>query len=238
MSSIQNKLLITVTSGPLIGAAVSSLFISKGFNHVALISRNAIRLGEDVNLVLKKAKESGNKDVVVKSFVGDVSIPYKITTVLERIVLEFGAPEAVVYNAAVISMGGLGDFTEERLVQEFKVSTVGLYTTAKVIFPKLLERKLVPNSKSTLIVTGGGVYKSSLPTHLSLSLNKAAQFNLTENLTKTFEPQGVHVSVVVINKVITFDDHLANPARIAQEYWKMYKQEEDKWDRVIDMGYE
>jgi hypothetical protein len=118
-----------------------------------------------------------------------------------------------------------------------KISTVGLYTTAKWAFPQLLLRKSVPGSKPTFIVTGGGVYKNPRPTHLSLSLNKAAQFNLAGSLTKIYEPQGIHVGVVVVNKAITYEEKNSNPTRIAQEYWNMYEQEGGNWEQVIDMGY-
>ena len=121
MPSTQNKVLVVVAAGPLIGAAVSALFIVKGFTHVALISRSLSRLNEDVNLVLQKAKESGKSEAIVKAYAGDVSKPENITSILKQIEAELGAPEVVVYNAAVISRGGLGDFTEEGLVEEFKV---------------------------------------------------------------------------------------------------------------------
>ena len=121
MPSTQNKVLVVVAAGPLIGVAVSTHFIAKGFTHVALISRSLSRLSEDVNLVLQRAKESGNSDAIAKAYVGDVSNPENITSTLKQIEADLGAPEVVVYNAAVISQGGLGDFTEEGLVEEFKV---------------------------------------------------------------------------------------------------------------------
>jgi hypothetical protein len=127
MPSTQNKVLVVVAAGPLIGVAVSTLFIVKGFTHVALISRSLSRLSEDVNLVLQRAKESGNSDAIVKAYVGDVLNPENITSILKQIEADLGAPEVVVYNAAVISRGGLGDFTEEELVEEFKVRRCHLF---------------------------------------------------------------------------------------------------------------
>jgi len=121
MPSTQNKVLVVVAAGPLIGVAVSTLFIVKGFTHVALISRSLSRLSEDVNLILQRVKESGNSDAIVKAYAGDVSNPENITSILKQIEADLGVPEVVVYNAAVISRGGLGDFTEEGLVEEFKV---------------------------------------------------------------------------------------------------------------------
>jgi NAD(P)-dependent dehydrogenase (short-subunit alcohol dehydrogenase family) len=121
MPSSQNKVLVVVAAGPLIGVAVSTLFIVKGFTHVALISRSLSRLSENVKLILQRAKESGTSDAIVKAYVGDVSNPENITSILKQIEADLGTPEVVVYNAAVISRGERGDFTEEELIEEFKV---------------------------------------------------------------------------------------------------------------------
>lgn len=121
MTSIPNKVIVVVAAGPLIGTATAALFASKGFTHIALLSRNVEKLSEISSFILPVAKENGNANVVLKTYAGDVSKTENLLKALKQIEVDFGAPEVVLYNAAVIRMTRIGEATEEELVEEFKV---------------------------------------------------------------------------------------------------------------------
>jgi len=126
MTSTPNKVIVVVAAGPLIGTATAALFASKGFTHVALLSRDAKKLTEISSFIVPVAKENGNANVTLKTYAGDVSNTESLLKALKQIEVDFGAPEVVLYNAAVIRWVRVGEATEEELVQEFKVYPISL----------------------------------------------------------------------------------------------------------------
>lgn len=115
------KLLIIVGTGPGIGLATATLFASKGFN-VALLSRSAARLEEDV----KKVGMAGNGKVKVMPFPVDVSDHVALKKTLGEIEQHMGKPEVVVFNAARIAQTSIGETSEEDIIGDFKVSELCL----------------------------------------------------------------------------------------------------------------
>jgi NAD(P)-dependent dehydrogenase (short-subunit alcohol dehydrogenase family) len=124
MAVTNSKVLVVVAAGPLISNATAILFASRGFSHIALLSRNIKRLQKEVSQVLAAASDS-NKDVVVKAYAGDVASPASLMHALKQIEADFGAPEVVLYNGSRISGASISawdELTEEDLVDQFKVS--------------------------------------------------------------------------------------------------------------------
>jgi len=238
MVETKPKVLVVVAAGPLIGVGVAALFAQKGFTHIALLSRNAERLRQD-------AKDGGlpigadEKKIIIKTYAADVTIPDSLNSALREVEADFGAPEVVVYNGArvsVVSLSNWDNWTEEDMVTDFRIATGGLYTTAKWAFPLLLTR--ANSSQPTFIVTSGMEYNNPDPGLFSLSLNKAAQYNLTISLAKTYEPQGIHVGVIRVGGIVGLEEKFFNPANIAERYWSFYSQDKGKWSREIDMKEE
>lgn len=87
-----SKLLIMLGSGPGIGVGVSKLFASRGFNKIALLSRNSERLQTDAESV----KKAANPDAEVKTYPVDLADTKAIGKVLAQIEKELGTPEVVV----------------------------------------------------------------------------------------------------------------------------------------------
>jgi NAD(P)-dependent dehydrogenase (short-subunit alcohol dehydrogenase family) len=113
MLTTQNKVLLVVATGPLIGITTAVVFASKGFTHIALIARSTSNL--------KKLAESIPKSAITKTYPADVSKPDNLTAMLEQVKTDFGAPEVVLYNGSVISSGTLGAQTEEDIMNELMV---------------------------------------------------------------------------------------------------------------------
>jgi NAD(P)-dependent dehydrogenase (short-subunit alcohol dehydrogenase family) len=126
MTSTPNKVIVVVAAGPLIGTATAAHFASKGFTHVALLSRDVRKLTETAGFIVPFAKENGNANVVLKTYEGDVSKAENLLKALKQIEADFGPPEVVLYNAAVVKWARIGDVTEEELVEEFKVNVVSI----------------------------------------------------------------------------------------------------------------
>jgi NAD(P)-dependent dehydrogenase (short-subunit alcohol dehydrogenase family) len=239
-----SKLLIMLGSGPGIGVGVSSYFAARGFNKIALLSRTAERLQIDADSV-KKAASPGTE---IKTYAVDLADTKAIEKALVDVEKDLGTPEVVVYNASHLTQSKLFEYGEGEievdlkvicippplsypfeLICWFKIATLGLYTVSKHLLSQLatLATKK-PNSKPTLLVTSGGLFKSPFSPYFSLSLSKAAQHSLTMSLAQEYVKKGVHVAAMVVHGLVKPEgDKYFGPSVIAEVYWRVYEQGKD-----------
>lgn len=122
----------------------------------------------------------------------------------------------LVYNAAHIVPGDPLSLTEQQLMEDFKVNTVGALTSAQQVVPDMIERR-----QGALFFTGGGIALTPNPLYASLSIGKAAIRSLALSMAETLSPYGIYVGQVLIADHVqpgTFYD----PNRIADVYWELY----------------
>ncbi|KAF2667006.1 NAD(P)-binding protein [Microthyrium microscopicum] len=217
------RLLIVLGSGPGIGVGVASHFASSTFTHIALVARTASRLSTDVSSVQAAAEHAG-KQVTVKAYPADLADTASLTTALESIKNDFGAPEVVIYNAARTGKSGLFEVDEERVLSDYKVTTLGLYTAAKILAPQLASLAKEEGRSPALIVTSGGLYKTPYHPFFSLAQSKASQHNLTMSLAQKLAPEGIHVCAIIVHGLVKPESEIFSPANIAKTYWKVYEE--------------
>jgi short-subunit dehydrogenase len=111
--------LVLIGSGPMIGVSSASLFATRKFSNIALISRDLTRLAQDRDSVLSAARAAG-KNVNVRIFATDI----KNTPMFEKVLKEvekMGHILIVVFNAARVGPSEMFKFPEEEIVEDFKV---------------------------------------------------------------------------------------------------------------------
>jgi NAD(P)-dependent dehydrogenase (short-subunit alcohol dehydrogenase family) len=119
--SSSNRLIVILGSGPGIGVGVASYFASQGFNHVALLSRNAERLAVDAESVHSAVKEAGAAEATIKTYPVDLADSPALLKVLQTLEAELGVPEVVVYNASLVSGSRFFAIGEEDIEAGLKV---------------------------------------------------------------------------------------------------------------------
>jgi short-subunit dehydrogenase len=124
MASAQT--LVLIGSGPMIGVSTASLFATRQFSNIALISRNATRLAQDRESVLSAAK-AANKNVEVRTFATDITNTPAFEKVL-REVETMGRISIVVFNAARVGPSEMFKFSEDDIIQDFKVRSPNFST--------------------------------------------------------------------------------------------------------------
>jgi NAD(P)-dependent dehydrogenase (short-subunit alcohol dehydrogenase family) len=130
MSSSNTQTLVVIGSGPGIGVSTASLFASKKFNNVALLSRDSARLATDRQRILDAAKEA-NRNVDVELWTTDItdsaSLQSTLTTVQERM------PNitCVLFNAARVAPSELLAHDENEMILDFKVGGCCQIETSK-----------------------------------------------------------------------------------------------------------
>lgn len=208
-----SKSLLIVGSGPGIAFQSALYFASKGFSHVALISRTQTNLDNT-----KSDITSTHSNLDVSTYACDVGDTTRLAETLSAVEKHLGgAPQVILFNAANVTPSDIGSEPASRLLSDFSITTAALYTTATTFLPRMTE------GNPSLLITGGHVYQTPFPPFFSLSAAKASQFNLAGSLAQVYGPQGVHVATVVINGIVEGDEGEMSAKNIAGELWKMYE---------------
>ncbi|WP_202866249.1 SDR family oxidoreductase [Kribbella turkmenica] len=131
--------IVIVGGGPGIGAAVARRFARAG-SKVGLIARTEKTV---------KAVADGVPGEVL-ALTADSTDEAGLRTALDRVVAEYGVPDVVVYNAAMIQADAVGDLTARQHLDAWAVNVVGAITTAAHVVPAMVER-----GSGSFIITGG-----------------------------------------------------------------------------------
>lgn len=230
MSTRSNNTVVIIGSGPGIGSHTASIFASKRFNKVALVARNSAQLEKDAATVSSAAPGQ----VEVKTYPTDIIDSKKLAATLSQIKNDFGAPEFILFNAAIIALTPLLEFNDEGIVQDFQISTIALYNTAKWAIPELSAlAKQDPTAKPTLMVTNSHLPETPIADLFSLSLTKASQKNLTLSLRDKFAAQGIHICLLAVAGTVGDENPNLNNKNVASKAWDLYNQEKSVWSEEI-----
>ncbi|KAF7863155.1 hypothetical protein EAF04_007238 [Stromatinia cepivora] len=207
---------------------ISRLFAAHTFTHIALFARSQTTLTASGDFITAAASSA-----LIHTYIADVTNTPGLTSALQKAVKEVGSPEVVVYNAARVSYGNFGEYKEEDILEDFKISNLGLYTTAKVLLPGLQAlAKERPDSHPSLFVTSSPLIDQPYAPVFSLSMAKAAQASLVKVLIELTKGE-VHVALVKIGGPVSEQESVNNPEHIATKFWELWEQK--KGDSVVEL---
>lgn len=112
-----DRTLVVIGSGPGIGRAVTSLFVSKRYSKVALIARQAEHLTLEKNTI----ETTAGTQVTVKTYPLDVVDSDALTKSLADVEADLGKPECIFYNAARVQPSELLAHDVKDVEYDFKV---------------------------------------------------------------------------------------------------------------------
>jgi short-subunit dehydrogenase len=210
----KKPLLVIIGAGSGISAGIAKKFGNNGFR-IILISRT----NESLKRNIQKLHEQNIDSYGVPA---DASDPESLKKAFGQIKSEHGVPDILVYNAANIVQGNAFTLTEQQLIDDFKVNTVGALTSAQQVIPEMIERK-----HGVLFSTGGTIANEPNPEYASLSIGKAGIRSLALSLSDILSPYGIYVGQVLIHGYVkpgTFYD----PDRIAEVFWNAYIKKDQK----------
>ncbi len=215
--------------GPGLGAAYADIFSNAGFD-LALISRSGA------------GSVDGRGTGRVQTYSCDAGNPDALSATLDRVEQEMGPIEVAIYNADIAQFGTLEDVSAEQFEQSWRIGTLGLFTTAKVLAPRMSER-----GSGAIIVSGAtAALRGNLWT-TAFAPTKAAQRILAQSLAKQLGPKGIHVAYLVIDGVIDTedtrtsfspdapDDFYLKPEHIAKTALMIAQQDRSAWTFEIDL---
>ena len=205
---------LVIGAGPGLGAAIAHRFAQEGFP-VTLVARRRDAAEE----IAARVRERGVPALPLEA---DVTDEDALRSAIDRSVEEFGIPDVVVYNAALIRRDAPGDLTAKQYVDAYMVNVVGALTAAAHAAPAMASRGL-----GSFIITSG--MPQPIAQYTSLSLGKAAVRALAEILHQQYGPDGVHVATVTVYGSIAPGSKF-DPQDIAECYWLIHTQPRDEWE--------
>ena len=210
---MDKKTLIVVGAGAGLGNAVAKEFAGHDFR-VVLIARNHEHLD-----AYKKEFDAEGIETYVQ--VADAAKPETLTAAIEKVRAELGTPDALVYNIGITVPDGDRKITSSLLMERYQVDVASGYHCAELVATDEFAQK-----KGALIFTGGGFAKTFQPILAlkPLCIDKAAMNGMNIVLHAEYEPRGIFVGSVLVSGVIEKGDPKYDPALIAKQYWKMYRE--------------
>eukprot|EP00850_Spirogloea_muscicola_P019933 SM000202S05904 [mRNA] locus=s202:141789:143681:- [translate_table: standard] len=234
---------VVVGAGPGLGFAVAKRFARGGFQ-VALLSRSQGKAPPSPHK-LQKLAEQVISEVQGQAYAIEIDAtnPAAVKQAFEA-VRSLGSVQVLVYNANAPFPQPKPKFTDipvERFESALKALCLGAFCCAQEVLPVMEAAK-----KGTIIFTGatgslrGGAGLSEL------ACGKFALRGLAQSLAREYQPQGIHVSHVIIDGSINtprakeylanFDEEkLLSPDAVAEAYWQLHQQHRSAWTQELDL---
>lgn len=216
----KNKLITIIGTGPNLGLALARLFGKKGFT-VAMISRNAQKL-ESFQQQLEA------EGIEAYYYIADVADEPTLRMVLGYIRESLGDTDVLVYNAVSIRKSNLLQETPEQLIQDFRINVIGAVVASQEVLPAMEARK-----QGKIFITGDDLSLHANCLYGSLGIGKAGLRNAAYALHQQLKAKNIHVATVTISGSISPEDEKYSPAAIAGQFWQLYLQEQEGFEREI-----
>jgi len=204
--------LLLVGTGPGLGAAIARRFAREGYR-LTLVARSEATIAQEL-------RAAGADVAVVQADAGD---PGRLRAALSSLFAGPGAPDVVIYNAALMTFDELLTVSPEQLADAYAVDVIGGVLTAQLAVPAMRVA-----GGGTLLFTGGG-FADALPASLAtLSLGKVALRAVATMLARQLRDDDIHAgSLTILGQIAAgtpFD-----PDSIADAYWAICNEQRDAW---------
>ena len=168
--------------GPKNGASLARRFAKEGYA-VALLSRRTDFSG-------KLAAELDT----ARAFACDVTEPSSVEAAFAEVRTQLGVVDVLVYNAGSGVWGNIEELEASEFEQSWRVNAMGAFLAAKQVIPGMKER-----AKGAIVIVGATASLRGKPFTTAFAPAKAAQRSLAQALARHLWPQGIHVSLMIID---------------------------------------
>ena len=215
--------------GPGNGTAIARKFSSEGYK-IALLSRNEDYLN-------RLTHEWGDTRAYAYDAL-DLTAPEKV---FGKIKQELGPIDVLVYNAGAGMFGSVDEIKLSDFEGAWRINALGLLAAVKTVLPDM---RTV--GKGNIVVIGATASVKHGANFTAFTSAKAAQRALAQSIAKHVGPEGVHVSLVIIDGVIDLpgtremlpdraDDFFLKPDHIAQSVFFLTQQPKSAWTFELDV---
>ncbi|NOU33608.1 MAG: SDR family NAD(P)-dependent oxidoreductase [Polyangiaceae bacterium] len=216
---------VVIGIGPKNGASFARTFHRAGYR-VAMLSRSTERSRE-------LARELGKEDA--RAYACDASEPEDLTRTLADVARELGAPAVLVYNAGSGTWRGFDETTALELEAAWRINALGLTIAAQAVLPAMRAAK-----SGSIVVVGATASLRGKPKTTAFAAAKAAQRSLAQSMARQFWPEGIHVSLLIVDGSIgdagaDHDGKRLDPDDIAAAALSLTRQPASAWSFEVDL---
>ena len=210
---------VIVGVGPGLGLALARTFADAG-HPVALLARDAARL--DSYVADTRHTRAGRPRLHRRC-----RATRQLRTAIQAAIADLGAPDVLIYNAAVLRPDTPTDGDDDGWAHAFAVNVLGAKVAAETVYPALRD------GRGSLLFTGGGLALNPSAQYASLSVGKAALRAYVQTLHAQLAGTGVHATSVTITGHIGGGDERFDPAVLAQAYLDLHHQPPADWQHEL-----
>jgi short-subunit dehydrogenase len=201
--------------GPGLGLALARTFADAG-HPVALLARDSAKLET-------YADQLATASQPVRAYATDAGNPPSLRQALQSAFADLGAPEVLIYNAAVLRADTPTDGDDPGWANALAVDVLGAKVAAETVLPELRD------GRGSLLFTGGGLALQPSPEFASVSVGKAALRAYVQALHAQLTGTGVHATSVTIAGSIGGGEERFDPAVLAHAYLDLHHQPDTHW---------
>jgi NAD(P)-dependent dehydrogenase (short-subunit alcohol dehydrogenase family) len=213
----------------------TALIVGAGQGLSAALARRLAREGMGVALAARNVdKLAGLADEVgAATFACDAADPAAVRGLFEAVETRLGAPDLVVYNAAMRARGAIDELDPANVRDTLAVNAFGAFLVAQEA-----TRRMAPRKSGAIFFTGASASIKGYAKSSPFAMGKFAMRGLAQSLARELAPQGIHVVHFVIDGVIrnpgrTEDpskpDSMLDPDAIAETYLQALRQPRSAW---------
>ena len=210
-----------VGAGPGNGAAFARRFAEAGYA-IALLSRST-----DFSSRLAAEIEGA------KAYPCDASDPASIVEAFAHITDELGEVEVLVYNAGGGSWMTVEEISPEEFERGWRVNALGGLVASQQVIPAMKQK-----GSGYIIFVGATASLRGVPKTAGFASAKAAQRALAQSMAKHLWPEGIHVSLIIIDGGIgkpgVSSGEQLNPNDIAELAHNLTTQPKSCWSFEVD----
>jgi NAD(P)-dependent dehydrogenase (short-subunit alcohol dehydrogenase family) len=219
---------VVVGVGPGNGAALGRRFSKEGYA-VALLARTTETSGP---LAASLAD--------ARAYSCDVTDAASVASVFDAIARDMGPVHTLVYNAGSGVFGTVEDIDPAAFEGSFRVNALGLLLAAKKVIPSMREK-----GGGNIVVIGATSSRRGVARAAAFAPAKAAQRSLCESMARHLWPQGIHVSLIIVDGVVDLprtrammkdkpDDFFVAPDGLADTAFHLTEQPCSAWSFEVE----
>jgi len=205
------------------GQALSQQFSDAGYM-VAMLARNK----EKTDALANQIKNA----IAFACDVGDVA---SVNAAFSAIKTQLGDPDVLVFNAGSGVFADIETITPDEFEDSWRVNALGALLCSQQVIPAMKA-----GEQGNIVFIGATASRRGGANTAAFAPAKAAQRSLAESMARKLWPQGIHVSLVVIDGIVDLPstrkrmpdtpvDELVSPQAVAETVMNIVNQTRQGW---------
>ena len=219
-----SPLCVIVGIGPKNGAAFARCFDRAGYR-IALLSRSTMFSDE-------LARELND----ARAYACDASDPAAVAAAFAALQSDMGSVDVLIYNAGGGSWQTVEEISAEEFERGWRVNALGALLASQQVIPAMKDK-----GAGNIVFVGATASLRGRPKTTGFAAAKAAQRSLAQSMAKHLGPQGIHVSLLIIDgqidspgSVATSQGERLDPNDIAALALYLTTQPRSAWSFEVD----